>query len=342
MVIGINHKIFRPAIIISTMLFLLTNSFIGCAGGVQHATLSRTSGQVLLQKSGTSVWVNVSDGTTLRQGDRIRTQTDSSAVIIFFDGSAISLSPDTEIRLEKMEREAGSTTIKLWEQIGASSSRIIKLVDPGSRYEIETPAGSALVRGSVMGVMVLNNGTTVVDAISDQCWAVAQGVEVLLVEGTRSIIYVGRPPTTPAKTTTMTIPPSNPSQAPAFFSKEPFEEKRNILPPGAGTRNLIPPEVSTDDWTGNLDPYLRLNGTLKSMGTASQVQVSFEFGTSPGLYSSQSSPQIMAATGHFYFDLDARPYYRPPYSLYYRAKADGGINGISYGAEISWVMPPPN
>ena len=338
-----NQRIFRPAIvisIISIMIFLSSGFFTGCAGGAQAAKLSKATGQVTLQKYGAGDSVSASPGTALNQGDTVRTGADSSAVIIFFEGSVISLAADSEITIMQMGRDGGSTTIKLRQQIGASSSRIEKLVDSKSRYEVETPAGSALVRGSVMGVMVMTNGTTIVDAMEGSCWAVGQGVEVLLTQGQRSIIYVGRPPSSPtAQTTTSVVPPANPSPPAAFFNQEPYEEHKPATSGASPTTVVMkPPEVSTEDPLFVQGLNLRLGGKLTSMGTAAEVRVSFQYGTITGVYPYNSPPQAMNAIGNFYYNLSISPFYQPPFRIYMRAKADGGVHGIAYGAEKMWIV----
>ena len=96
------------------------------------ATLTQTSGEVLVMKAGTTVWSNVSAGVNLQPGDRIKTQANSSALIIFFEGSTIELHADTEVSLEELNvaRNTGSTSIKLVQKIGETLSRVEKLVDP--------------------------------------------------------------------------------------------------------------------------------------------------------------------------------------------------------------------
>ena len=76
----------------------------------------------------------------------------------------------------------------------------------------------------------------------------------------------------------------------------------------------------------------RLNGDLTSLGTASSVTVSVEWGvTLGGPYPNETTGQAMTRTGTFYFDL---PSLSPGTTYYCRAKAVG--HGTSYGEEKSF------
>jgi hypothetical protein len=353
-------KIQRFTILIFILLLILTVSFAGCTAvsAAPHATLNKASGQVSLQRAGTSTWVSVRAGTSLQLGDRIRTGPESSAVIIFFEGSVTELQADTEIRIDEMRHEAGSTTVKIREEIGTTSSRVEKLIDAKSRYEVETPAGSALVRGSVMGVIVQNDGTTIVDAIQGQCWAVAQGKEVLLTEGTRSIIRKGSAPSGAASPSAAVNPPANvspPGQGTAFFNIEPFEDTggkdlMDILPPLPCQIQVV--TVGYQEELGDIS-FLRLMGRLVNICPNPDVRVSFEWGFETGVYDyGIETEQSMTSTGDFFFDynisqlidlfytwLDDHP--QPPSTpvIYFRAKATWGTDGISYGVEKEYEVP---
>jgi hypothetical protein len=95
-------------------------------------------------------------------GSRVKTDTGATAAITFFDGSTIDLNGGTEISLDELLSKSQTTpkTIKISQTIGETGSNIVKLVDPASRYEINTQSGVAAVRGSQMVVQVVSDGTT--------------------------------------------------------------------------------------------------------------------------------------------------------------------------------------
>jgi len=315
-------------------MLLLGSMNISCTGKYANpsATLARYSGEVLLMKAGTGDWVKASSGTSLNIGDCIRTQANSSAIITFFEGSVSEVGADTKICLEEISvsSDTGSTAVKLYQEIGNTSNRVEKLIDPASSYEVETPDGVAVVRGSIMGVTVLK-GMTIVDAIQGQCWAIAQGKEVLVTEGTRSIIKGGQAPSpavSPAAQAATSPPPVSSPPAPP-------SQDLDMLTDMAQSRRAPrrhPPVVETlPAIPGKYQATLR--GELISLGTADSVQVSFEWGTtSGGPYPNETTPQTMSSTGTFSYTLDD---VSNEVTYYYRAKGDGGSHGTGYGSELS-------
>jgi len=309
------------------LLMLITSVNIGCVGKYTNpsATLARMSGEVLLKKAGTGSWVRASSGTSLEIGDCIKTQTNSSAVIAFFEGSISEVGAETEICIKDLSvfGDTGSTSVKLHQEIGNTSNRVEKLVDPASRYEIETPDGVALVRGSVMSVMVLK-GMTIVDAIKGECWAIGEGKEVLLTEGTRSTMRKGQAPS-PAVSPAVQAPSPPPVSAPPPLPSQDMDMMMVKSQP-----QLCPPTVETGDASTGKS-QATLYGELTSMGTAPVVQVSFEWGTtSGGPYPNETTPQSMNTTGSYTAIIDGLV---SGVTYYYKAKGNGGFHGVGYGAE---------
>ena len=102
----------------------------------------------------------------------------------------------------------------------------------------------------------------------------------------------------------------------------------------------VPPTVTTNGVTLVTATSATLNGTLTAVGSASSDNVSFQWGTTPGMYSAETTPQTMSATGDFLADLSGLT---PATTYYYRAKANGGIAGIGYGDEHAFTtgaLPP--
>jgi hypothetical protein len=86
-----------------------------------------------------------------------------------------------------------------------------KLVDPASSYEVETVAAIASVRGTTIHVYVDETGQTVVGNEEGVVAVTAQGVEVILPEGTHSTIEPGESPGEPEPGIT---PPPTPTPSP--------------------------------------------------------------------------------------------------------------------------------
>jgi phosphodiesterase/alkaline phosphatase D-like protein len=88
----------------------------------------------------------------------------------------------------------------------------------------------------------------------------------------------------------------------------------------------------TENATNVTTNSARLEGQLVSLGSASMVGVSFEWGTSPGSYPNEHTAQTMTSGGTFSVDLAGLA---PGTTYYYRAKAVG--DGVSYGDEQSFT-----
>ena len=106
------------------------------------------------------------------------------------------------------------------------------------------------------------------------------------------------------------------------------------------TTLTIPPSVTTNDATNLATTSARLNGNLSSLGTATSVSVSFQWGTTPGgPYPNSTGNQTRSTTGSFYADLGSLT---PGAAYYYRARAVG--DGTAYGPEKNFtaLTTPPS
>ena len=202
--------------------------------------LSITEGNVFVMKAGTDSWIEAQVGMSLEIGDIVKSGDGSSAEITFFDGSTIELQADTEVEVASLNisTDTGSTTISLKQAIGDTISRVTNLVDPASSYEIETPAGVAAVRGSIMITQVIigdlnyEDGTTLITNKIGNIWGIAQGVELNIPRWRICIIVPGQPPRliplwTPGR------PPSEPITTDLSIGKsdssDPVEPGTNLI-----------------------------------------------------------------------------------------------------------------
>jgi VCBS repeat-containing protein len=147
-------------------------------------------------KAGTDDWIEAEVEMELEVGDTIKTGDDSGAEITFFDGSTMELETATEIEIISLDLacDTGVTTITLEQTIGTTISRVTKLLDPASSYEVETPTGVAGVRGSILIVTVGGDGTTLITNEEGNIYAIGQGVELQIPEGRTGIIVSGQQP----------------------------------------------------------------------------------------------------------------------------------------------------
>jgi hypothetical protein len=240
-------------VLILVSAFALVAGSISCGGQSGSTTsfqpsseptvVSIVSGEVMVMKAGTNTWSEVSPGTALRPGDRIKTGPGSNAVITFFEGSTIELAADTEVDVAELgiAEMTGSTAIKLRQQIGKTTSRVKKLVDPASHYEIETPDGAAVVRGSVGDVLVTEGNSTTIINRQGQWSAIFDGREISIPQGYQ-ITFVHGQLTTPVP---VPVPPPPILPPPATPSSP--QSSRSPLP--LPISSSVPPSPQWQTWT---------------------------------------------------------------------------------------------
>jgi hypothetical protein len=194
---------------------------------ISNCTLSVLSGNVEIQKYQTVAWVSGSDGATLVAGDKLRTTADSQALLTFFEGSTLKVGPESVIEIQQISQsQPGQTTIILKQLVGTTWSRVVHMADPGSRYEIVTPASYALVRGTEFETEVDEKGVTTLQVSQGTVAVQAQGQEVLVLAGYKVNVEPGAAPEEP-----LPIVP-NPT-APAATSVVTPTPKYTLLAPSA-------------------------------------------------------------------------------------------------------------
>jgi hypothetical protein len=229
--------VYRWLITIPVLVLLLVTGSISCgeqpspAASLQPpsepTTISVVSGEVFVMKAGVDTWSKASPGMTLEAGDRIKTGSGSNALITFFEGSTIELEADTEIGVTDLgiAEGTGSTAIKLHQEIGKTTNRVKKLVGPASTYEIETPDGAAVVRGSVGDVIVTEGNSTTIINRQGQWSAIVDGKEIPIPQGYKLTFKRGQlkvvpvpieaPPVLPQPPTPSSSQSSRPSSRPS-------------------------------------------------------------------------------------------------------------------------------
>ena len=147
-------------------------------------------------EAGTDSWEEAQGGMSLEIGDSIKTGDSSGAEITFFDGSTMEMEAGTQIEIISLDVscDTGATTITLEQTMGTTLSRVTKLLDPASSYEVGTPTGVAAVRGSVMIVTVGGNDTTLITNEGGNIYVIWQGMELPVPVGQTLIIMTDQSP----------------------------------------------------------------------------------------------------------------------------------------------------
>jgi hypothetical protein len=199
-----------PAVVLSIVLACTLCVMFVCGSAVLGAqaqspmltsqcTFSLLSGAAAVQMPGSDRWQQANDGIVLQAGSKVTTAADSYALLTFFEGSTIKLQPNTEIEIQTLQKvDASRTEIVLKQWVGKTWSRVIKMGDTGSRYEIETPAAVALVRGTLFETEVSDSGSTIVRTTQGLVRVGAQNGEVDLPPGQQAGVEFGLAPSQPA------------------------------------------------------------------------------------------------------------------------------------------------
>ena len=103
---------------------------------------------------------------------------------------------------------------------------------------------------------------------------------------------------------------------------------------------LTPPSVTTGDAASITSNSAILNGELTTLGRAGTVDVSFQWGTTRGGPHPNTTPtHTLSGPASFWSNLSGLS---PGTPYYFIAEGDGGVYGVSYGVEKSFIaLPPP-
>ena len=148
------------AVVVATTTALLVTAGPATARGT--ASLAILEGSVTVEDAeGTH---DGADGETLDEGDVVRTGVDGRAEIRFFDGSVTRLDRETQFEVTQLEvlEEGGGKQVVATQTGGRTFSRVVKLTDSESRFEVATPTATASVRGTIFDTRNLPDGGSVV------------------------------------------------------------------------------------------------------------------------------------------------------------------------------------
>ncbi len=212
-----------------------------------QSTLNILSGTVEIQDPGEDKSQRGNDGDVLDAGTRVKTGSDSHALLTFFEGSTIKLEPDTIVEIQKVELTDGKpATIVLTQWLGRTWSRVVKMTDSGSHYRIETPSATAIVRGTLFSTEVEEAGGTRVATTEGLVSVIAQGEEVYLPANLQTHIETGAVPSLPE---TLPDPKSEviiTIDMPAIGSvTDPNSSSTGMLPDGESYNQILGSQASS-------------------------------------------------------------------------------------------------
>jgi hypothetical protein len=241
-------------------------------------TVTIISGDVQVRHSATGAFVSATDGEVLTGGDTIRTADGARAVLTYFEGSTVSLEPNSELMIETASSLSdGSTVVVMQQNLGRTWHVVTKLIAGNSKYEVKTPASTASVRGTAFQVdsdgertVVTTTEGTVVDRVADPDRP-GHTVEVPVPAGKTHEQKKNGPPAPatdtprPERTLTMTLDDQNSLVIDAQGRKNGIDKngKRHLETPGAqlvttkdGKLQVVLPNVSD----GRIEALVRSGG----------------------------------------------------------------------------------
>lgn len=145
-------------------------------------------------------WTPVTANTNVPAGTRIRTGLYSNASLAFFDGSQTRLGPSAEISLDQVKAfrpETGFRTIVMTQWAGESNHQVQFRNDGGSRYEVKTPTGSGLARGTQFAVNVMADGRARYTVSEGKVDVTNDNRTVVVIAGQTTSFTADEPPVDP-------------------------------------------------------------------------------------------------------------------------------------------------
>ncbi|MCB1756276.1 MAG: FecR domain-containing protein [Gammaproteobacteria bacterium] len=147
----------------------------------------------------------ISRGDAVNVGDQIRTGHDGFVSVEFRSGSVINVQPDSHISIVDIDCEdnASDCIIEIYAEKGGVQSRVNARENQPVQFRINTPSGSAAVRGTIFDIDTgMEQSATGVT--SGQVDMIAEGETVEVDRGFGVISEAGNPPGAP---TPLLLPP---------------------------------------------------------------------------------------------------------------------------------------
>jgi hypothetical protein len=177
---------------------------VAVAPDARTASIQEPHGVVEVQAAD-GTWKMAARGHLLKAGQRVRTGDFSSVQIAFYDGSQALLSANSELSIDELDAKRpqdGFRTIVLSQWLGDSEHHVDHRGDNGSRYEVKTPNGSGLARGTIFQVSVGINLLTHYTVLDGRVDVTNLNVTVIVIAGQITVINPNEPPSTPYFTVT--------------------------------------------------------------------------------------------------------------------------------------------
>jgi hypothetical protein len=174
-----------------------TNATLVKPNNAKTAKLADLHGTVEV-KTGNGQWTQAQSGQTLKSGQQIRTGALSNVSLAFYDGSSMELGAEVEIALNALDAgTSGARVVQLTQVSGESQHEVVMSEDPGSHYDVNTPAGNGSTNNSKFTVMVFPSQLSQFWVEAGDVSVVNETTKVAVGAGQTTSIIVGEPPIDP-------------------------------------------------------------------------------------------------------------------------------------------------
>lgn len=190
-------------VFISVLVLVFGGVWLSGPSVAHTATLRDLSGQVQVADGEGADWKDVTAGTVLKVGQHLRTLAGSSATVQFFDGTRTTLAADTSLVFSEMT--GGWRTellVKLSQPYGLTSHEVVALVGKNSHFIVNTPTGTAAVRGTSFSVAVAPQGASFILVDNGSVQVENSLGQVALQSGQGTALIPSQAPLAPAYTFT--------------------------------------------------------------------------------------------------------------------------------------------
>ena len=177
-----------------------TALFLAGPASAHSARLANVTGWVEVAPSAdSSDWRFVSDGEQVRQGERIRSYSESGATLVFFDGTRSVVGADADLTLTKLDGSWGNVLqVRIDQKDGVTSHEVVPLRGGSSVFQVNTPSGRANVHGTSFMVAVSPKGESLFSVVHGSVAVAGAGSEVFLASGQATAVLDGQDPAQPA------------------------------------------------------------------------------------------------------------------------------------------------
>lgn len=204
------------------------------AQGARSATLTNIKGTVMVKKAGTGQWVAATDRMALNQGDELKTQGGSSAIIKMDDGSMMKIGPLAITKMSQLGRSGRDNKTNIGVDIGKTWNRVNRL-SGDAKFDVTTPTAVAGVRGTYFSSEVAQTADSAFDVFDGS-------VEVASAKNPSQAVMVGANQRT-------TVAPGQTPAAPSTIPSKDLESSKSGFSDAEVTMAVYDMQISVSPQT---------------------------------------------------------------------------------------------